>query len=311
MFMRAVMMICVLAATQEGTVRAAEAAKPKRDPIYSVDGKGMERVEQALVKAKGDNKRVLLKIGGNWCGWCYKLHDVFHENATIKPLIRDEYELVMIDSRADKAVLQKWGIKAPSFPYLTVLDASGQKLTEQRTGPLEKGSKHDPALVQAFLEKWQAPPLDAHEVLRAALELAQKEGKKVFIRIGAPWCGWCKRMDSFLAQPAIARILKKDYVLVKLDQQRMTRAEEVIARIRRPKQGGGIPWFAFLDKQGHILITSTNENGKNIGFPVDPQTEIPHFASMLRKTRSKIKDQEIVLISEALVKAGQRIRAAH
>ncbi len=71
MFLRTVMMMCILSAIQGPLARAAEPAKPKRDPIYSVDGKGMERVEQALVRAKGDNKRVLLKIGGNWCGWCY------------------------------------------------------------------------------------------------------------------------------------------------------------------------------------------------------------------------------------------------
>jgi thioredoxin-related protein len=307
MFTRSMIIICVLSVIQGPLGRVSEAAQAKRDPIYKVDGKGMERVEQALLKAKQDNKRVLLKIGGNWCGWCYKLHDVFHKNSTIKPLIRDEYELVMIDSQADKAVLAKWQIKAPSFPYLTVLDAAGQKLTEQRTGPLEKGSQHDPDLVQAFLGKWKAPPQDARAVLRTTLALAQKEDKKVFVRIGAPWCGWCNRMDSFLTQAAITGILKKDYVLVKLDQQRMKGADEVIARIRKPKQGGGIPWFAFLDKQGRVLITSTNELGKNIGFPVDPKTEIPHSETMLRKTRSKITDQDIALISQALTKAGQRL----
>jgi thiol-disulfide isomerase/thioredoxin len=306
MFMRSMMIICVVSVMQGPMGRVSGAVQARRDPIYQVDGKGMARVEQALVKAKQDNKRVLLKIGGNWCGWCYKLHDVFHKNSTIKPLVSDEYELVMIDSRADKAVLEKWKIKAPSFPYLAVLDAAGQKLTEQRTGPLEKGSQHDPDLVQAFLEKWKAPPLDARTVLRSALALAQKEDKKVFVRIGAPWCGWCKRMDSFLAQAAIAGILSKDYVLVKIDQQRMTGAQEVMAKIRKPKQGGGIPWFAFLDKQGQVLITSSNKRGKNIGFPVDPKTEIPHFESMLRKTRSKITDQEIALVRQALTKAGQR-----
>jgi len=302
------MMICALSVISGPMARVSEAAQAKRDPIYQVDGKGMERVEQALVMAKQDHKRVLLKIGGNWCGWCYKLHDVFHKNPAIKALIRDEYEVVMIDSRADKAVLQKWQIKAPSFPYLTVLDTAGQKLTEQRTGPLEKGSQHDPDLVQAFLDKWKAPPMDAREVLRSALKLAQKEDKKVFIRIGAPWCGWCRRMDSFLTQKAITGILKKDYVLVKIDQQRMVEAKELIARIRKPKQGGGIPWFAFLDKQGRVLVSSTNEQGKNIGFPVDPKTEIPHFEAMLRKTRSKMTDQDITLISQALTKAGQRLK---
>ena len=99
-------------------VGGGEGSKAERQPIYQVDGKGMERVEAALVRAKRDNKRVLLKIGGNWCGWCYKLHDVLHEEKAVASLLRAEYELVMIDSKADKAVVEKWGIKPKGGTYL-------------------------------------------------------------------------------------------------------------------------------------------------------------------------------------------------
>ena len=101
---RIVKTVSVLLVCAAGVVGGEEAAKAKRKPIYQVDGKGMERVEAALVRAGRDNKRVLLKIGGNWCGWCYKLHDVFQEEKAVASLLRAEYELVMIDSQADKAV---------------------------------------------------------------------------------------------------------------------------------------------------------------------------------------------------------------
>ena len=303
---RVMMIIGVMLVMIGSLAGAAEPAKPKRQPIYQADGKGAERVEQALVRAQSENKRVLLKIGGNWCGWCYKLHDVFHKDRAVQTLLNAEYELVMIESQKDKAVLEKWQIKPQGYPYLAILDASGKKLTEQETGSLEVGPKHDPEKVKAFLETWKAPPLEASEVLAAALKQAGQQQKNVFIRIGAPWCGWCVRMDKFLAQPAIAKILKKDYVVVKIDQQRMTGAKEVIARIRKPSEGGGIPWFAFLDAKGNILITSTKPGAGNVGFPVDAKTEIPHFVDMLKKTRSKISDEEIKQIVQALVKANPR-----
>ncbi len=291
-------------------IYAAEPAKPKRQPIYQEDGQGAERVEQALVRARSENKRVLLKIGGNWCGWCYKLHDVFHKDQAIRTVLRDEYELVMIESQKDKAVIEKWGLKPKGYPYLAILDASGKKLTEQETGSLEVGPKHDPAKVKAFLEQWKAEPLDAGRVLGDTLKAAQKQKKIVFIRIGAPWCGWCIRMDKFLAQPAIAEILQKDYVIAKIDQQRMTSAKEAIARIRKPGEGAGIPWFAFIDAKGNVLITSTKPGAGNIGFPVDPKTEIPHFVAMLKRTRTRISDLEIGQIAEALVQADPRRQKA-
>jgi len=284
------------------TVGAGEQAKPKREPIYTEDGKGMERVEQALVAAKRENKRVLLKIGGNWCGWCYKLHDLFHTDKAIQKILSDEYELVMVDNRADKPVIEKWKIQPNGYPYLAVLDATGRKVTEQETGALEIGDKHDPNKVRAFLEKWKPAPLDANDVFASALAQAKKEDKRVFIRVGAPWCGWCRRLDAFLAKPQIETILKKDYVVVKIDQDRMKGAKEVIQKIRKPGEGAGIPWYAFLNKDGRILITSTKPGAGNIGFPADPKTEIPYFVHMLKETRSKIADTDIELIAAELAK---------
>ena len=304
---RIVKTVSVLLVCVAGVV-GGEEAKAKRKPIYQVDGKGMGRVEAALLRAKRDNKRVLLKIGGNWCGWCYRLHDTLHKEKAVAQVLGAEYELVMIDSKADKAVIEKWGIRPTGYPYLAVLDAAGKKLTEQRTGPLVVEGRHDPAKVTAFLKQWQAARLAAGEVFAQALAQARKEKKTVFVRVGAPWCGWCVRMDKFLARPEIAKILEKDYVVAKIDLTRMTGAEAVVAKIRKPGEGGGIPWFAFVDEAGKILITSTKPGGGNIGFPADPEREIPHFVTMLKQTRAKISDAEIESLRAALIEADPRPR---
>ncbi|MHC4518148.1 MAG: DUF255 domain-containing protein, partial [Planctomycetota bacterium] len=162
--------------------------------------------------------------------------------------------------------------------------------------------------VQALLEKWRAAPLAAGDVFAAALARARKEKKHVFVRVGAPWCGWCVRMDTFLARAPVAKIFEKDFVVAKIDLERMTDAKAVVAKIRKPGEGGGIPWFAFLDGDGKILITSTKPGGGNIGFPVDPKTEIPHFVAMLKKTRAKITDEDIAYLRTALIKADARPR---
>jgi thioredoxin-related protein len=300
--MKTQIVILVSTALLFSEVDAAEQTTPKREPIYNEDGKGIERVEQALMSAKRENKRVLLKIGGNWCGWCYKLGDLFHQDREIEAILRDEYELVLIDSRTDKPVIEKWQITPNGYPYLAVLDSAGRKVTEQETGSLEIGDKHDPNKVKTFLEAWKPAPLDANDVFAAALAQATREDKRVFFRVGAPWCGWCRRLDAFLVRPQIETILKKDYIVVKIDQQRMIGATEVIQKIRKPAEGGGIPWFAFLDGDGRILITSTKPGTGNIGFPADPNTESPYFLHMLKTTRSKITDADIELIAAELAK---------
>ena len=158
----------------------------KREPIYQEDGKGMERIEQALVTAKRENKRILLKIGGNWCPWCYKLHDLFHTDKRIQKTLSEEYELVLLDSKADKPTLERWQVKPNGYPYLAVLDPAGKKMIEQETGSLEVGDKHDPNKVETFLLKWKPAPLDANDVFASGLAQAKKEDKRVFIRVGPP-----------------------------------------------------------------------------------------------------------------------------
>ena len=191
-----------------------------RPPIYPEDGKGMERVTEALAKAKTENKRVLLMTGGNWCGWCHLLHGVFEKNEEIHALLGSEYLVVMIDTAADKQVMEKWAIEPQGVPYLTVLDAEGKKLTDQETGSLEDGPKHDPAKVLAFLKLWIAPQHDARSVLKDAEAQALKEDKQVFLRFGAEWCGWCRRLDAFLAESEMNAIFERAFILAKVDAGR-------------------------------------------------------------------------------------------
>src|SRR5262245_923438 len=67
----------------------AKASKPA--DIYDVKADAKAEVAAALARAARENKRVLVMFGGNWCGWCHKLHAVFRENDDIRTLLRNEY----------------------------------------------------------------------------------------------------------------------------------------------------------------------------------------------------------------------------
>lgn len=91
------------------------------------------------------------------------------------------------DTDANAALMKRFAADIPSYPYLTVLDARGKVVTHQETGALEEGDHHDPAKVLAFLEKHQAQPQVAAEVLAAARTRAELEHKRVFLAFEAPW----------------------------------------------------------------------------------------------------------------------------
>src|SRR3954469_16646839 len=60
--------------------------------VYDESGDAKADVAAAVQRAASDNKRVLLDIGGNWCGWCRLLHTLFTDDKQIHALLNAEYE---------------------------------------------------------------------------------------------------------------------------------------------------------------------------------------------------------------------------
>lgn len=262
----------------------------KREPIYDVEADGKELIAAAVKRAKAEGKRVLIEWGGNWCGWCYKLHDVFKRDELVSPIVFQEYELVLVDSTSNRELMESYGGKDTryAFPHLTILDASGKVLTNQETSSLEIGPKHDPQAVAEFLNKWRPEPINAEDALAAALHLASEQDKRVLLHAGTPYCGWCKVLSAFLTEHET--LLSKDFIDLKIDTMRMQHGKEVAARFL-PHGSTGVPWMAILDASGKVLATSVGPQG-NVGFPLRP-AEIDHFVSMLSGTKQRLQQEDL------------------
>ena len=177
-------------AQTESKIGAKPATSTKKPSIYDAKADAKAQVAAATAKATRENKRVLMMFGGDWCGWCHKLHGLFRTNSEIRRLLSYEYELVMVDTEAPHApeLLEECsqGQTGVGFPFLAVLDQSGKLLVGQKTDPLEEGDHHDPKKVKEFLSRWTADPKDADALLRDALARASSDDKKVFLSFGHP-----------------------------------------------------------------------------------------------------------------------------
>jgi thiol-disulfide isomerase/thioredoxin len=274
----------------EANADAKADAKPKREPIYVEEPNGKELIAAALKRAGRERKHVVIEWGGNWCGWCYKLHDVFASDQLVAPVVAEEYELVLIDSRTNDELLRHYGGRDTQFayPHLTILDAEGQVLTNQETSSLEIGRKHDPQKVAEFLKKWQPEHPDAESLLAAAIEQAASEDKRILLHAGTPYCGWCKILTAFLDEHK--SLLARDYIDLRLDTMRMRNGKEVADRFL-PAKSNGVPWMVILDATGKALATSVAAEG-NIGYPYQP-AEIDHFLAMLGTTKQRLTEADL------------------
>lgn len=292
------------AASHAQEPKPAAKAKPS---IYDVNADAREQVKAAGVKAGRDHQRILVMFGGDWCGWCHKLHDLMKTNAEIRKTLSEDYQVVMVDTKAPNAeafLAECAGdLEGVGFPFLAVLDADGKILTRQKTDPLEVGDHHDPKKVQAFLDEWAPEKISSATVMEAALAKASSEDKRVLLHFGAPWCGWCHKLDDFLAREEIAATVGKEYVDVKIDVDRMVGGKELLAKYCETQ--GGIPWTVILDAKGVPIVNSDGPKG-NIGYPASSE-EIAHFISMLKTSAKKLDASDLKAIEDALKVDGKKL----
>jgi thiol:disulfide interchange protein len=282
-------------------------AKAKPQPIFDEAADGSAQIARALARAGKENRRVLVEWGANWCAWCRSLHALCGRDEAIRRELLYEYDVVLLDvGRMDKHadLMGRYGVdlSKTGIPFLTVLDADGRVVANQETASLElpdkKGYDHDPAKVLAFLEARRAPARKAEDVLAAGLEQARREDRRVFLHFGAPWCGWCRKLETWMEAPEVAGILAKELLDVKVDVDRALGGKELLARLRGDAEQG-IPWFVVLDAQGQVLARGDGAEGRSIGFPYEP-SEIEAFGAVLAKGTRKLSAEDVDALKRSL-----------
>ncbi len=297
-------LICLtLASLLMTPVLAFAQAKTEPSP-FDANADAKADLHKALERAKKNNRRVLVHWGDNASDWSVLLHKTFTTDAGLRKKRLYEYEWINVAAGAKNADLAKQyqALLTDGMPCLTILDSTGKVLANQQSEPFHiKGEQGKNAInakkLIEFLAKHEAKPLVAADVLQAGLDRAAKTDRLVFLHFGAPWCGWCHRLEDWMDQPEIAPILGKEFVDVLIDIDRMDGGKEILTRYNTTGKGG-IPWFAFVDSKGKALATSDAAKG-NIGHPYQDH-EIEHFVKMLTTTRRHLSMPEIERIDQSL-----------
>ena len=126
--------------------------------IYNPKANAQADINAAASKAKKENKHVFVQVGGNWCVWCIRFHNLVEETPDLKNYLAANFETVLVNyspENKNEAVLKK--LKNPGrfgFPVFLILDGNGEVIHIQNSAYLEEGKGHSVKLITDFLKNW-------------------------------------------------------------------------------------------------------------------------------------------------------------
>jgi thiol:disulfide interchange protein len=116
-------------------------------------------VATAFARARKSHKRVLIDLGGNWCGDCVVLANVM-QLPEMKPFLAAHYEIVSVDvGRFDKnlQIPARFGIRKrlAGVPSLLIVEPDGKTLVDaQEVSALADARHMTPQGLSDWLAKW-------------------------------------------------------------------------------------------------------------------------------------------------------------
>ena len=164
----------------------------------------------------------------------------------------------------------------------------------------------------AFAQSSEAKVAASSDEIMAHLKSqAAAEHKSILLTFGASWCGNCRLLDKFLADPAMHPILTKAFVFADLDagerEGDKRHANTPGAVDLMSSLGGkeaGFPFIVMLDADGKLIANSLRPVGKgsgeNTGYP-DARYEIDWFMEMLKKAAPSLSVQEQATVRDWLI----------
>jgi thioredoxin-related protein len=104
--------------------------------------------------------------------------------------------------------------------------------------------------------------------LKAAVDYAKSNNKRIILDVGGEWCIWCHRIDAFMdSTKEVKDLTDKDFVIVKINFSKENKNEKFLSKYPEIQ---GYPHFFMLDKNGKLLHSqNTGDLEKDKGYDKD------------------------------------------
>ena len=145
----------------------AAGAQEGAKKVYDETINQMDQIDQAVKKAKAEDKFVICQVGGNWCPWCLRFADFITKDAEISKLVNDNFVYIHVDysprnfkdnparKKLTEQAMKRLGNPGRfGYPVFVVLDQKGKVIHTQDSSYLEEGQGYSKEKVVRFFKNW-------------------------------------------------------------------------------------------------------------------------------------------------------------
>lgn len=274
-------------------------------PAFDPNGNAQRDITEALIRAKTNNRRVLIFWGMNRSDGCLRLNALIRTDPVLQRLMLFEYELVLVDVGARERNLDialSYGVapQASGVPWLTVLNADAEPICNLHADRFKDGKNaYDGGKLAEYLRGYQAMYPAAESLLNQSITNAQAAGHLLLLQFSAPTCARCDQIEQWFARSDVEAILARNFARLRIDVDRTIGGRDVLRRFSKAWQTT-IPWFALVNpKTGEVLATSDGLDGRSIAA-LDNDAAVERFGEVIRGNATTITPEEIGWLLKSL-----------
>jgi thioredoxin 1 len=134
---------------------------------------------------------------------------------------------------------------------------SSLNLAKRSLSTLLLGALLTTSVVHAQLPDIYPASIEAPKELKAALDKAVTQHKRIILDFGGNWCGDCRALASYFHKDPNAALLKDNFILVEVNIGKFDQNLDIAKKYDVPLSKG-VPALAVLDTDGHLVYSQKN-----------------------------------------------------
>ena len=141
------------------TTKITKASLPAYSRVFDAKRDAFVDAKAAISLAQKTNRNILIKVGGNWCGWCQEMNSFWNRTDSVFQALHSNFVVLKINDSDENENKEFLSGLPPlmGYPHIFITTATGKVLLSKDTAELlnDNATSYSEQRWLTFINKWQ------------------------------------------------------------------------------------------------------------------------------------------------------------